>query len=160
MQVHEKSVLFPLLPISLLAMEHPRLAAWVPAMAAFSMFPLLKKDQLQVAYIGCLTIWAALVAPDESSEVSAVTNNEEEKNLQPSQQTNTGRFCWQGPRLSVLSWLVLISCSCVHLAAAFFRPPEQLPFLHDLMFMSVSFCSFAFLWLFLVQRILGADVHD
>ncbi|KAK9860459.1 hypothetical protein WJX84_007901 [Apatococcus fuscideae] len=54
-QVHEKSILFPLLPISLLAIEYPVLAAWFPAMAAFSMFPLLMKDNLRLAYIGCLT---------------------------------------------------------------------------------------------------------
>ncbi|GFR52766.1 hypothetical protein Agub_g15367, partial [Astrephomene gubernaculifera] len=38
-QVHEKSILLPLLPLSLLAGRHPGLAAWLPLLAALSMFP-------------------------------------------------------------------------------------------------------------------------
>ncbi len=155
MQVHEKSILFPLLPISLLAMEHPTMAAWVPAMAAFSMFPLLKKDQLQLAYIGCLTIWAALSMPDASLKASAITQPKGSKTPQSSQGAQPGMIDRIASGSSRLNWPTVATCLSVHLLAAFYRPPERLPFLHDLMFMSVSFGSFAFLWVFLVHRCLS-----
>jgi alpha-1,3-glucosyltransferase len=50
-QVHEKSILFPLLPTLCLGLVHPLLAKWVATVAAFSMFPLLQKDGLTLQYI-------------------------------------------------------------------------------------------------------------
>jgi alpha-1,3-glucosyltransferase len=62
-QVHEKSVLLPLLPLTLLAPAEPGLAAWLPALACFSMWPLLRRDGLGLAYAAALLAWAALVTP-------------------------------------------------------------------------------------------------
>ena len=159
MQVHEKSILYPLLPISLLAMSHPLLAAWFPAMAAFSMYPLLQKDELRLAYIGCLTIWAAVAAPDASRKAPVVIHSRQAKGSHAHGEKQRG-VCHQDSRLSALSWPVIASCLCVHAVAAFCRPPEKLPFLHDLMFMSVSFCSFAAVWVFLVQRLVFTKTGD
>ena len=71
MQVHEKSILLPLLPVTLLADRHPVLALWLPAVATFSMYPLLKKDGLSLAYAACLLAWAgvALLAPEAALQV-------------------------------------------------------------------------------------------
>jgi alpha-1,3-glucosyltransferase len=49
-QVHEKSVLMPLLPVTLLASRHPVFATWFSTIACFSMFPLLERDGLSVVY--------------------------------------------------------------------------------------------------------------
>ena len=66
-QVHEKSILLPLLPLTLLGAcgdaGEVALRRWLPAMAAFSMFPLLKKDRLVAAYLGALALWAAVAWP-------------------------------------------------------------------------------------------------
>ena len=62
-QVHEKSILLPLLPVTMLAGREPYLAAALPLVASFSMFPLLKKDGLAVAYAGANLLWTCLAAP-------------------------------------------------------------------------------------------------
>ncbi len=49
-QVHEKSILMPLLPITLLYSHNPRFATWMTAVACFSMYPLLVRDGLALAY--------------------------------------------------------------------------------------------------------------
>ena len=56
-QVHEKSVLLILLPVTLLAGHEPELAYWLPVVASFSMYPLLKKDGLCLAYAAVLLLW-------------------------------------------------------------------------------------------------------
>ncbi|KAL0056130.1 hypothetical protein WJX82_008001 [Trebouxia sp. C0006] len=65
-QVHEKSILLALLPVTLLAFDQPVVAAWLPVWAAFSMYPLLKKDGLHIAYLACLLLWLAVAAPPSS----------------------------------------------------------------------------------------------
>eukprot|EP00249_Psilotum_nudum_P001193 c13554_g1_i1 orf=151-1635(-) len=49
-QVHEKSILLPLLPASLLALEEPQLYKLMTSCAMFSMFPLLRRDGLVIPY--------------------------------------------------------------------------------------------------------------
>ena len=58
--MHEKSILLPLLPVTLLAHGHPGLAMWLCTVATFSMFPLLKKDGLSLAYAASLLMWAGI----------------------------------------------------------------------------------------------------
>jgi alpha-1,3-glucosyltransferase len=48
--VHEKSILLPLLPASLFALEEPFLLKWITLNALFSMFPLLCRDKLILPY--------------------------------------------------------------------------------------------------------------
>ncbi|GBF98480.1 sucrose synthase [Raphidocelis subcapitata] len=60
-QVHEKSILLPLLPITALAAWEPVAALWAPLAAAFSMFPLLERDGVGAAYAACLAIHAAVM---------------------------------------------------------------------------------------------------
>lgn len=59
-QVHEKSVLLVLLPVTLLADHEPELAFWLPLVASFSMYPLLKKDGLRLAYAAAILVWSNL----------------------------------------------------------------------------------------------------
>lgn len=49
-QAHEKSILLPLLPITLLTSEYDYLSVWLITTASFSMVPLLWKDGLVLAY--------------------------------------------------------------------------------------------------------------
>ena len=84
-QVHEKSVLLPLLPVTMLALQAPELAAWLPPLACFSMWPLLIKDGLGVAYFGVVAVFLAVVGggpPSASTPADPValstTQGEEE----------------------------------------------------------------------------------
>ncbi len=59
-QVHEKSVLLPLMPSSLLLFTDPEHRSWVGyinIVATFSLWPLLKKDGLQMQYFVLTTFW-------------------------------------------------------------------------------------------------------
>lgn len=49
-QVHEKTILLPLLPISLLALDYPSLGCFLQLAGCFSMFPLLVRDGQAVPF--------------------------------------------------------------------------------------------------------------
>ncbi|KAI8336965.1 glycosyl transferase, partial [Chlamydoabsidia padenii] len=56
-QVHEKSILVPLLPVSLLVLEEPVAANMMINTAMFSIFPLLKRELLILPYFITLILW-------------------------------------------------------------------------------------------------------
>ena len=60
-QAHEKSALLPLLPNTLLSLRAPELVAWLPPIVCFSMWPLLRRDGLAVAYVASVAVFCALV---------------------------------------------------------------------------------------------------
>lgn len=61
--MHEKSCLLFLLPVTMLAGREPYLASALPVVAAFSMFPLLRKDDVVPAYFGANLLYLALQSP-------------------------------------------------------------------------------------------------
>jgi alpha-1,3-glucosyltransferase len=56
-QVHEKSILLPLLPISMLYPFEESFVVWFHNVALFSLWPLLKKDGLLMPYISSILLW-------------------------------------------------------------------------------------------------------
>ena len=72
--MHEKTILLPLMPASMLLAREPVPVLWFSFIAAFSMWPLLVKvgavaravcftlaqDQLMIAYAGCMLLFAAV----------------------------------------------------------------------------------------------------
>ena len=76
-QVHEKSVLLPLLPVSLLVLEEPKKAPFFSALAAFSLTPLLIREGLAaplvvvtVAFLAALHMALQVVAQEEESPLA------------------------------------------------------------------------------------------
>lgn len=126
-QVHEKSILLPLLPLTLLAPELPGLAAWMPAMAAFSMFPLLKKDELVCAYLGCMILWASIAWPGGGGEGG--------------RKREEGQG-WHWGRASILAVACCIAALALHLAAVLVTPPKHLPYIIDALITAVCFLHF------------------
>eukprot|EP01105_Mastigella_eilhardi_P014552 TRINITY_DN3310_c0_g1_i1.p1 TRINITY_DN3310_c0_g1~~TRINITY_DN3310_c0_g1_i1.p1 ORF type:complete len:486 (-),score=119.07 TRINITY_DN3310_c0_g1_i1:461-1849(-) len=59
-QVHEKTILFPLIPLSFLVLEMPLASCWLGVMSTFSMFPLLQRDGLSLAYTALLPLFTSL----------------------------------------------------------------------------------------------------
>jgi len=57
-QVHEKSILLPLLPVALMAGQHPLIYAWMSIIANFSMYPLLYKDGHSLSYLALQFLFA------------------------------------------------------------------------------------------------------
>lgn len=60
-QVHEKSILLPLLPVTLLVLEEPVATTIFTNVAMFSMFPLLKREDLVLPYYITSFMWNWLV---------------------------------------------------------------------------------------------------
>jgi alpha-1,3-glucosyltransferase len=59
--VHEKTILLPLLPISLLQAHEPWLVSWFGVTSLFSMYhPLLKREGLSFAYMTLMSLWIGL----------------------------------------------------------------------------------------------------
>ncbi len=59
-QVHEKSILLPLLPATILFLEQPVWVDWFIQTALFSLYPLLKKDESGLAFLALVLLWTSL----------------------------------------------------------------------------------------------------
>ncbi|TPX58459.1 hypothetical protein PhCBS80983_g03146 [Powellomyces hirtus] len=61
-QVHEKSILLPLLPATLLILDAPFASAFFNTVAMYSLFPLLRRDVLVLPYVVLTVLWMAVSA--------------------------------------------------------------------------------------------------
>lgn len=173
MQVHEKSILLPLLPVSLLAFEEPVVAAWLPVWATVSMYPLLKKDGLSVAYLASLILWFAvapgIVAKSTNTHTAGRSSNHiatddvgVEGGLQSSTQgTLSGQRC-----LHYLSLLSVLPAACIHAAQFAVEPPARYLHLYDAAYVTLAFVHIAATIVYLnvrqheVTRTALADLGD
>ncbi|GMH04306.1 hypothetical protein Nepgr_006145 [Nepenthes gracilis] len=125
-QVHEKSILLPLLPSSLLALEEPLIFGWLNHFAMLSMFPLLCRDKLSLAYISLLALFTLLYfAPGGRQDPR--------KTRHPSTL-----------RLFIMAVLVLSSL-VLHVIYLTMHPPKRYPFLFEAIIMLLCFSQFALL---------------
>ncbi|KAF9435982.1 Glucosyltransferase-like protein [Entomortierella beljakovae] len=99
-QVHEKSILIPALPVSLLILDEPAIASLFVTLATFTMFPLLKQEDLLLQYFVLLGFWIWLTKGTFST---------------------ASRFV---QFLSVVNVLVITG---VHVAEMIVPPPERYP---------------------------------
>ncbi|KAF8058079.1 dolichyl pyrophosphate Man9GlcNAc2 alpha-1 [Scenedesmus sp. PABB004] len=119
-QVHEKSILLPLLPVTLLAASEPDAAVWGPVVGAFSMFPLLSRDGLAPAYAATLAAWLAVapgLAPPRGGGAGAAPAR------------------WRGAAAAV----AVAGALALHTASALLPPPAALPWLWDRALVSYGF---------------------
>ncbi|RZC57799.1 hypothetical protein C5167_005103 [Papaver somniferum] len=119
--VHEKSILLPLLPATLLALEEPLLFRWLTYFALLSMFPLLCRDCLILPYVALLILFVLIyyipgIRPTKKRESSP-----------------TG--------LKKLAMILVLLCSFfLHIVYVTLRPPQKYPFLFEAVIMLLS-CS-------------------
>lgn len=153
-QVHEKTILLPLLPITLLYTSSNRsvvsMVSWINNVGLFSLWPLLQKDGLQLQYvvIFCLSNWLI-------GNFSFVTP----KSLFP-------KWLTPGPSVSQVSatykrrtllprsifWKLVIIISYVamgitHMLDLWVLPPEKYPDLWVVLNCSVSCMCYMLFWL-------------
>ncbi|KAL4435016.1 hypothetical protein ABPG77_003841 [Micractinium sp. CCAP 211/92] len=142
-QVHEKSILLPLLPLTLLlGREQPRLLRWLNAMAVFSMLPLLKKDGLGLAT-------AAATAACHAAITLAGCNAEggaEQARRPGGGAGSIGQLPDAMVRLA--SRLSLATCAALLAASAAVPPPPRLPFLYDALITFWAFLHFFALFVY------------
>lgn len=150
-QVHEKSILLPLQAILLLTARHPLLALTAALIAPFSMFPLLNRDGLGAAYLGCFLVAAGgalglaacleQAAPSIDSSVENSTLNFAPPNSFASSCSRAAHWLQSLPTsASVAVGLALfLGCAALHVCSVLLPPPVLLPWLWDALFMAWSF---------------------
>ncbi|KAI8323906.1 glucosyltransferase required for N-linked glycosylation pathway [Martensiomyces pterosporus] len=106
-QVHEKTILLPLMPALLLICDEPWAVDWFVQVALFSMYPLLFRDGLQIPYwvmaIGWSLVRGCPGCPADSRIPFAAL---------------------------VLQWLSTLVMVTIHAAHAFVPPPASMPDLY------------------------------
>lgn len=146
-QVHEKHILLPLLPAGLLAPRHPRLFSWFSLLATFSLFPLLARDGLRLAYAVCQVGYAALahsLAPSLERE--------------PPPSRPAAAPAWMLALGRQLHSLSLAGMAGLHLAEATLAPPRRYPDIHAVAFSAYSCAHFVGAYALLVWWLSwGAD---
>ncbi|ONK67989.1 uncharacterized protein A4U43_C05F6000 [Asparagus officinalis] len=124
-QVHEKSIMLPLLPASLLAKKEPLLFGWSVFYALLSMFPLISRDQLVLQYLALFALFGLIY-------------------YSPGGRCNT-----KEERLSIRTKALMslpLSCSFVlHSIYLVVQPPARYPFLFEALIMSLCFSQFVIL---------------
>ncbi len=119
-QVHEKSILLPLLPLLLLADAEPELALWGPLVAAFSMYPLLQRDGLAVAYAACCVL-----------HLTVLPGLLDAAGVAPGSVARRG--CARA-----LATVCVAAAVALHAARAMLPPPVALPWLWDRAFVTYA----------------------
>lgn len=126
MQVHEKSILLPLLPMTLLSMDlHQNVVRSMMA-SLLSMYPLLKKDGLPDAYWGLVLIYGGLSAIASSVLRTTV--------IQGEIKTPASK--------AILSWISSIGFLCIHIVSIWYNPPLKYPYLWDAIMVTWGFLHF------------------
>ncbi|GFY42887.1 dolichyl pyrophosphate Man9GlcNAc2 alpha-1,3-glucosyltransferase [Trichonephila inaurata madagascariensis] len=112
-QVHEKTILFPALPILLLLEDHPLACIWFGYISTFSLVPLLAKDGLMIPFmaLSALFIIGAIRAYEDL--ILSFKNN--------------AKFSSLAFGISVLGSLILI------IAMYKVKQPDRYPHLHILL---------------------------
>jgi alpha-1,3-glucosyltransferase len=132
-QVHEKNVLLPLLPMTLLLAEHGGLRKetrrWVGfanILGAWTMFPLLKRDGLRVPYFVLTGLWAWLMGlPPFSLDAYYVPFWSERGTIKEQDadgKVSVGELVTTAPHLACYAAMVLW-----HVVEAFVAPPFDKP---------------------------------
>ena len=127
-QVHEKSVLLPLLPMTLLlgskdglSKEYRAWIGWANLLGVWTMYPLLKRDELRTPYVVVSLLWTYLLGLPPTS-VSAYYDPKDENVLgkaRPPDDLHT--------MTKILHFQYYVVMAFWHLLEAFAEPPESKP---------------------------------
>lgn len=135
-QVHEKSILIPLTPISMLLYESPMFVLWFSFVAVWTMWPLLSVDQLTLPYISVSIIFATIAYV----YIQSINDSRENKTLP----------------LYKISFLFMI---VLHIMEILVHPPENLPDIFPLLFSVVGCVLFSFSWMVSCWKIWFTSSH-
>ncbi|KAJ6157407.1 hypothetical protein N7470_004999 [Penicillium chermesinum] len=124
-QVHEKSVLLPLLPMTLslagnggLNKENRAWVGWANVLGSWTMFPLLKREELRVPYVVITLLWAYLLGlPPTSLETYHSRSTKDDPNSQFELHALT----------KILHFVFYVAMVAWHVLEAFVPPPAGKP---------------------------------
>ncbi|AMD20153.1 HCR003Wp [Eremothecium sinecaudum] len=152
-QVHEKSILLPLLPITLLMTSTDwdvlSMVSWINNVALFTLWPLLKKDDLMLQYITMFLFYNWLIG-----NFSFVTPTFLPKFLTPGPSVSDVADDYRRRSLLPrnLMWRIIIVISYIFMAAIhvmdyFIMPPKAYPDMWVLANCTLGFGCFGLFWL-------------
>lgn len=148
-QVHEKNVLLPLLPTTLLLATksgmRPANRAWIGfanTLASWTLFPLLTKDDLRVPYAALTALWTYLLGlpPFSLSAYFPGTDND--------------RPHWTTTSLHLAFYAAM---ACWHAAELFVTPPPSMPDLWTVGNVCLGAVGFGCVYLWCLGRLVGAS---
>ncbi|KAL5218925.1 hypothetical protein ABZP36_019609 [Zizania latifolia] len=138
-QVHEKSILLPLLPASLLGLQEPQLYGWFMYFGLFSMFPLICRDHLLLQYIATLGFFVLIYYSPGGSYKNAAKIPSGAK--------------------AVLS-MALVCSFALQIVYLRIEPPKRYPFLLDALIMFICFSQLVVLTLYTNYKQWMLDSHS
>jgi alpha-1,3-glucosyltransferase len=146
-QVHEKSILLPLAPLSILISDEPMIIHWFAIVCIWSMWHLLVVDRLRIAYLVSIIIYLCYVCATSGMNDSKRVSSSLSQNKHPLVKWDT----WDEKRKHFFSKCILpLSISAMiglHILEALITPPRSLPDLFQVLWVIVSCFSFCFMWL-------------
>ncbi|KAE8349392.1 ALG6, ALG8 glycosyltransferase family-domain-containing protein [Aspergillus coremiiformis] len=151
-QVHEKSVLLPLLPMTLLlagdgglSKETRAWVGWANMLGSWTMFPLLQRDGLRVPYFVMTFLWAYLLGlPPTSWEIYRSRPSSDDSNSphEPHMFTKLLHSCFY---LAMVAW---------HVLEAFVPPPLGKPDLWVVLNVLIGAGGFGLAYLWCLRKLL------
>lgn len=148
-QVHEKSVLLPLLSMTLLLAERDGLSlerrawiGWANILGCWTMFPLLKRDGLRIPYFVLTLLWAWLMG-----EPSVLALKWREKGNELPRSTLLSSLLHTSFYVAMVAW---------HIVEAFVPPPENKPDLWVVANVLVGATGFSICYLWCLGTLLQA----
>lgn len=135
-QVHEKNVLVPLLPSTLLFITNDKsvmsMVQWINNIAAFSLWPLLKKENLVLQYTVVILLSNWLLGGLSSSTVLYPNLN------------------WFWSLIVIFSY---VSVAVIHFIDYAYLPPARYPDLWVILNTTVSFGCFSLFWVWILYKL-------
>lgn len=134
------------------------MAAWLPVWATISMYPLLKKDGLSIAYVACLVLWFAvapgIVAKSRNTRAAGSSSSISTDNVsaEGDVQSSTAAKGSRQRCLHYFSLLSLLPAVCTHAAQISVKPPVRLVHLYDAAFVTLAFVHIAATFMYLNVR--------
>ncbi|RAH66433.1 dolichyl-P-Glc:Man(9)GlcNAc(2)-PP-dolichol alpha-1,3-glucosyltransferase ALG6 [Aspergillus aculeatinus CBS 121060] len=148
-QVHEKSVLLPLLPMTLLlagdgglSKETRAWVGWANILGTWTMYPLLKRDELRVPYFVMTLLWAYLMGLPPTSLEAYRSRDSSEDSAEPHVLTKLVHICFY---LAMIAW---------HVVEAFVPPPSDKPDLWVVLNVLIGAGGFGLAYLWCVWKLI------
>jgi alpha-1,3-glucosyltransferase len=151
-QVHEKSILFSLAPISLLFMEDPKFTLWFSLVAVWTLFPLMILDKLQLAYFGYCILYLVIAQ-------SILAIYQPVSGFTTATQTSTRKISYLVRRITYKFVIPSSAFTMIllHLSEKIIRPPPfHLPDLFPVLW-SITGCAM-FLWSYVYCLVLLCEI--
>jgi len=141
--VHEKTILLPLLPLTMLFYTYCHVFTTMMLFGLFSNFFLLQKDECDIPYFAILILYAVVGYDYEIACVESIDRVEKSKGF----WVDTIIELVKGNHrlIKVITVGVII---CFHLMEWFIVPPERLPDIFSVLNVNLSFIVFFSVWIY------------